>query len=160
MIRKNEKNNYQKKTYMTSNMSEENKAIIRRLADVWNKGDISVLDEIVAVDYIAHNPTGDVMGLEGFKKEAKMYRTVFPDLNFTIEDIVAEGDKVVTRWIARGTHKGELKGMAPTNKKITITGININRFSGGKIIERWGYRDDLGMMQQLKISSLSKKDKG
>lgn len=134
-------------------MSEENKAIVRRLfEEAWNQGKGEVIDEVIAVDHVDHySPPGFPPGVEGFKQQLTMYRTAFPDIHFTIEDQVTEGDKVVTRWTARGTHQGELMGILATNKEATVTGIQIDRLAGGKIVEHWGIFDQLGLMQQLGV---------
>jgi len=93
-------------------MFEKNKAIIRRvLEEVWNKGNTSLIDEIVATDFVDHTPTGDVPGPRGFEQQVRGFRNAFPDLRFTLEDIIAEKDKVVARWTACGTHKGDLMGV-------------------------------------------------
>ena len=132
---------------------EENKASVRlAFEEGWNKGNLTTVDEDVATNYVLHDPfSGEVKGPEGYKQYVKMYRNAFPDLHFTVEDQIAEGDKVVTRWTCTGTHRGELMGIAPTGKLGTITGITIYRFSGGKIQESWSNWDDLGMLQQLGI---------
>src|SRR5687768_11683939 len=99
-------------------MSEENKVIARAVYEAWESGDLDRLDDLVAADSVDHdpyNPHGSE-GLEGFKKTITMYREAFPDTQFTIEDQIAEGDKVVTRWTATGTHEGELMGAAPSGK--------------------------------------------
>jgi steroid delta-isomerase-like uncharacterized protein len=80
-----------------------------------------------------------------------MYFAAFPDINVTVEDVIAEGDKAVTRWTIRGTHRGELMGIAPTDKPIELKGITIHRIEGGKIVEEWERYDNLGMMQQLGV---------
>jgi len=107
--------------------TEENKAIIRRLiTEVWDQGNIVVLDEIAAADYVDHTPTEDVPGPERFKQLVQVFRTAFPDFRITIEDMIAEKDKVVARWIVRGTHKGDLMGIAPTGEHVTVTtGVGI-----------------------------------
>jgi len=134
--------------------AEENKAVLHRLAEeIFNKGNISVVDEIIAPDYVFHGPVGmEYKGPEGFKQMVTMYRNAFPDLHMTVEDMVAEGDKVAQRITIRGTHKGELMGIAPTGKQVTITGIIIVRFVGGKEVEAWSTMDLLGMMQQLGVA--------
>ena len=134
--------------------AEENKAVLHRLAEeIFNKGNISVVDEIIAPDYVFHGPVGmEYKGPEGFKQMVTMYRNAFPDLHMTVEDMVAEGDKVAHRLTIRGTHKGELMGIAPTGKQVTITGIIIVRFVGGKEVEAWSTMDLLGMMQQLGVA--------
>jgi steroid delta-isomerase-like uncharacterized protein len=130
-------------------MSEENKALVRRAWEMAN--DLNVIDEVYSPDLVWHEPEGDVRGSEEAKQYVGMYLEAFPDTNFTIEDMIAEGDKVVTRWTARGTHRGELQGIAPTNKQVTITGITVHRIEGGKIVEEWDSGDNLGLMQQLGV---------
>ena len=135
-------------------MSEVNKTIVRRLfEEVWNKGDLSVADELFTPNYDHHDPsTPDVgRGPESEKKRATLYRTAFPDLRLTIEDIIAEGETVMARWSCRGTHKGDLSGIAPTGKHFTISGVSIARFSGSKMAEGYVNWDALGLMQQLGV---------
>ena len=131
--------------------TEENKAIIRRnWEEVFNKGNLAVADENMATNYIYHGPGGqEIKGPEGFKQLITMYRTVFPDFHATVEDMFAEGDKVAHRVTARGTHKGDLMGIAPTGKQVTMAVITISRFAGGKEVEAWSSVDMLGVMQQL-----------
>jgi len=129
---------------------EENKAIARRIfEEVWNQGKLDVIDEIFDVNYVSHGFGELPPGPEGFKQFVSIYRTAFPDTHFIIEDQIAEGDKVVTRWIVRATHKGELMGIPPTGKQVVVTGTGIFRISGGKVVEQWVNWDALGMMQQL-----------
>jgi len=134
-------------------MSEENKAVARRLVEeVWNKKNLDLIDEIIAADYVDHTlPTGVPPGREGAKAFIGAYLNAFPDLKITVEDMLAEGDKVVTRWSATGTHTGELLGIPATGKQVTVTGLDITRFSGGKSVEYWGQFDQMGMMQQLGV---------
>lgn len=134
-------------------MSEENVALIRRLYDeVWNQKKLERLDELVAADQVDHSlPPGYPPGSEGAKAFIGMYLNAFPDLEITLEDIFAAGDKVASRWIATGTHSGELMGIPATGKRVTVTGISINRISGGKVVENWGEFDALGMMQKLGV---------
>ena len=135
-------------------MSEQNKTIVRRsFEEVWNKGYAPVADELFAPAYSHHDSsTPDVgRGPEGEKKRATLYRNAFPDLRFTIEDIIAESETVVARWSCRGTHKGDLNGIPPTGKQIIITGVSIVRFTNGKMIEGWVNWDALGLMQQLGV---------
>ena len=108
-------------------MSEVNKTIVRRLfEEVWNKGNLSVADELFAPNYDHHDPSTPDFGRgpESEKKRATLYRTAFPDLRLTIEDIIAEGDAVMARWSCRGTHNGDLSGIAPTGKQFTISGVS------------------------------------
>ena len=135
--------------------AEENKATLRRVPDeVFNKGNLDAVDELFTPDYVYHDPGvpgGELRGTEAFKEQwVSMFRTAFPDLQLTIEDQVAEGDKVVSRYTAQGTHQGELMGIPPTNNPVQIMGMIISRFSEeGKIAEEWNLSDTLGMMQQL-----------
>ncbi len=133
--------------------TEKNKAIARRvIEEVWNQGKLDVMDEIYATDFILNDPAvGEVRGTEGLKQYVSMYRTAFPDVQLTIEDMIAEGDKVVTRFTFTGTHKGELMGIPPTGVQVTMTGIAISRIAGGKVVEDWVNGDDLGMLQQLGV---------
>jgi len=134
-------------------MSEENKAIARRFfKEVWNEGNLSAIDELAAANYEDHNqPPGMPSGIEGVKQTIAMYQTAFPDTRMTVEDEFAQGDRVVIRWTARGTHTGELMGIPPTGKQVTVTGIDVYRVAGGKLVERWGEFDQMGMMQQLGV---------
>lgn len=133
-------------------MAEDNKAIARRLAEeTFGKGNLDLIDEYVAENYVAHDPADpeEVRGIEGLKDRVRQYRGAFPDLQITIEDCFGEGDRVCTRWTARGTHEGELMGMEPTRKEVAIDGLSIDRFEGGRLVETWDNWDALGMMQQL-----------
>jgi predicted ester cyclase len=135
-------------------MSEENKAILRRVTDeVFSQGNLDLVDELFAADYVLHDPGipgGELRGPEDFKQRwVSMFRTAFPDLQLSVEDQVAEGDKVVTRYVGRGTHRGELMGIAPTGMEVSVGGSIISRVSGDRIEEEWNNFDALGMMQQL-----------
>jgi steroid delta-isomerase-like uncharacterized protein len=135
-------------------MSEQNKTNVRRLfEEVWNKGYVPVADELFAPTYAHHDSsTPDVgRGPESEKKRVTLYRNAFPDIRFTIEDLLAEGETVVARWSCRGTHKGELNGIAPTGKQFNINGISIARFTNGKMFEGFVNWDALGLMQQLGV---------
>ena len=133
---------------------EENKAKVRRVwEEVMNKGNLAVADELMPANYIFHGPGGiDAKGPEGFKQYVTIYRTAFPDLHCTIEDMVAEEEKVVSRFTLRGTHLGDMMGIPPTGKKAEIVGIVMSRLAGGNEIEAWGSYDTLAMYQQLGIS--------
>jgi steroid delta-isomerase-like uncharacterized protein len=133
-------------------MSEQDKATARRFFEAWNSGELDVFDELIAADAVDHdsqNPFTSEHGPGAPKKVASMYRAAFPDTHFTVEQQFADGDYVVTRWTATGTQDGELMGMPATGKAIEISGIAIDRFRDGKIVESWGNWDTLGMMQQL-----------
>jgi steroid delta-isomerase-like uncharacterized protein len=136
-------------------MSEQNKALARRaIEEVWNQGKLAVIDELTAANATFHDPSvpgGKFTGPEGVKQFVQIYRGAFPDVRLTINDQIAEGDKVVTRWTATGTHKGELMGIAPTNKHATVTGVDIDRYQDGKVVEAWASYDMLGMLQQLGV---------
>ena len=136
-------------------MSEQNKALARRgIEEVWNQGKLATIDELTAPNatFLDPNvPGGKFTGPEGMKQFVQIYTTAFPDAHIKVEDQVAEGDKVVTRWTATGTHKGDLMGIKPTNKFATVTGINVARYQNGKVVESWASYDMLGMLQQLGV---------
>ena len=117
-------------------MSEENKAVVRRFTEVFQTGDLSTLDEVLASNFVDHNPFPEqAPGREGMKQLIGMMRTTFPDMAVSTEDMIAEGDRVVSRWSATGTHKGEFMGVPATGNKVTVTGIGIDRIMDGKIVE-------------------------
>lgn len=130
---------------------EENKTIERRyMEEVWTKGNLAAVDELVSTNYVDHNPMPDVSpDLQGLKQFVTVVRAAFPDWYATTEDMIAEGDKVVVRFTGRGTHKGEFMGIPATGKQLTMMAIAIHRIAGGKIVENWLQADMLGMMQQL-----------
>jgi steroid delta-isomerase-like uncharacterized protein len=134
-------------------MSDENKRVMRRIfEEAMNGGNLAVLDELVAADYTDHDPSNPPdlpPGRAGLKQLISMYRSAFPDIRMTIEEQLADGDKVVTRWTARGHQHGELAGIPPTGKEVTITGIFIDRIVGGQLVESWANWDTLGLLQQL-----------
>ena len=135
--------------------AEENKAIFRRyVEEVSNEGNLDLVDEIFD-RYLAHQSDGhaEERGPEDVKRFIGEFHQAFPDFHSEIEDQIAEGDKVVTRWTMHGTHRGEFRGIAPTGKQITVTGIGIFRFSDGKVVESWDNFDQLGMMRQLGVIS-------
>jgi steroid delta-isomerase-like uncharacterized protein len=135
-------------------MSEQNKATAKRFFDAWSSGDLDAYDEIMAPSYEDHdtqNPNAGTLGPEGSKQTAEMYRAAFSDTQFEIGAQFADGDYVVTRWTATGTNDGELIGMPATGKHVTVTGITIDRFEDGKVVEGWTNWDTLGMMQQLGV---------
>ena len=132
--------------------TEENKAINRRVTEEgWNQGNTALFDEFFAAAFIGHDPFGPVHGPEGFKQRYATYHTAFPDTHLTIEDQIAEGDKVVTRWTATGTQQGPLMGIVPSGKHVTITGITITRIASGKAVEDWVNFDTLGMLQAIGV---------
>ena len=132
--------------------AEESKATMRRyFLDAFEQGNIDLLDELLAPDYVNHTPaTPDLpTGPEGVKGVVTMFRSAMPDLRVLIEDMIAEGDKVATRYTLEGTHEGELFGVPPTGQRLSIESITVERVSDGKIREHWRVTDELGMMQQL-----------
>jgi len=132
-------------------MSEVNKALVRRgIEETVNKGNFSVVDEILSTDYVYREPTvGEKRGRAGFRELVTMYRNAFPDVKLTIDEQIAEGDKVVTRWNATGTHRGELFGTAPTGKQVRVQGVIVSRIANGKVVEETEVYDALGMLRQL-----------
>lgn len=134
-------------------MSEDgNQKVSRRmLEEIWTKGNLDKCEELLTSDYVNHDAASPEVppGIEGVKRNVTMYRSAFPDLSFTIDEQFASGDRVATRWTAKGTHKGELLGNAPTGKVATVTGLSIDRFVGGKIAEGWTSWDSLSLMRQL-----------
>jgi steroid delta-isomerase-like uncharacterized protein len=134
-------------------VSEENKALMRReLEEVWNKHNPDAVDEIYAPDFVNHSaPPGMPNDREGFKAFVGANLGAFPDVKVTIDTLVAEGDKVVSRWTGTGTHTGELMGIPATGKQVNMTGITIVRVADGKIAEFWMESDQMGMMQQLGV---------
>jgi steroid delta-isomerase-like uncharacterized protein len=133
--------------------SEDNKALVRRFfEEVLNEKRVDRADELVAPDYLDHAAVpGQAPGLEGAKQRWAMYFAAIPDLHTTIDDMVAEGDRVVVRYTGEGTQKGELLGIPPTGKRFRASGICIYRLAEGKIAENWEQDDLLGLMQQLGV---------
>jgi steroid delta-isomerase-like uncharacterized protein len=133
-------------------MSAENKSLARRAMDeLWTKGNLAAVDQLYSENCVFHdlgNPE-DIRGRDGIKQFARAYRTACPDLQCTIEEVVAEGDKVALRWVSRGTHKGDLMGIGPTGKKVTFRGIQMQRISNGKIEEEWAGFNTLGALQEI-----------
>jgi steroid delta-isomerase-like uncharacterized protein len=133
-------------------MSEQNKMIVSRVIEnVWNQGDYSVVGELVARDYVGHSSLadGETHGPEGYQQYFQEQRAAFADIRYTVEDQVAEGDRVATRWTARATHTGEFQGMPATARKGRVEGISIFRVANGCIVECWTNYDSLGLIQQL-----------
>jgi predicted ester cyclase len=134
--------------------TEQNRTRMRRIPEeIFNQGRLALADELFAVDYIEHAPLPPSIpsGLEGFKAFVTALRAAFPDFHYTVEDEIGEGDKIVQRLTARGTHKGQFLGMPATGKQATWTEIHVARLSGGKLVEHWVNQDQLGMLQQLGI---------
>jgi steroid delta-isomerase-like uncharacterized protein len=133
-------------------MSVQNQALARRIfEDVWSGGKLEYIDQLFSPEFVGH-PTGlddEIRGPGGTKEFVARFREAFPDIAFTVEDQMAEGDTVVTRWRAYGTHDGELMGIEPTGRRATVTGITIQQFRDGKVMEGWTNWDTLGLLTQL-----------
>ena len=131
-------------------MTEDNKAVVRHLVDdVINRGKTDLLTELLATDHVGHEPLGDHYGPEGARIVVAEYRTAFPDLALTIEDLVATGDKVAWRFTLRGTHAGPFMGIPATGRVVTSAGIAIDHLVEGRIVESWLNLDALGLLRQL-----------
>jgi steroid delta-isomerase-like uncharacterized protein len=132
--------------------TEENRALVERFVEeFWNEGNAATADELFAPDAQIHLPAGDVVNVDGLKGFAGAFRESFPDWHSTFEELVAEGDRVAERWTGRGTHRGELQGIAPTGKRVKVPGSVFYRIVEGKIVEFRGQLDMMGMMQQLGV---------
>jgi len=130
--------------------SEDNTIVVRRyFEEVINQGNMAVMDELFAPNFVSYLHSGQTVDLESYKRAVGISRTGFPDMQVVIEDQLAAGDKVATRWRAHGTHQGMFSGVPPTHKAVTITAIHIHRPEHGKIVEHWEQFDILGLLQQL-----------
>jgi steroid delta-isomerase-like uncharacterized protein len=133
---------------------EQNKALFRRLVEeVFNKGNVSTIDEFLAPNFVEREvlPPGTPSGREGVKQLTMMFRTAFPDFNVSIDDMIAEGDKIVARTTWSGTQKGEFMGIPSSGKRVSFDVIDIIRISEGKGVEHWGVMDSSALMQQLGV---------
>lgn len=131
---------------------EQHKALVRReFAEVWNQGNLAAVDVIFGPEYVGHDSGSSepMRGTEAVKRFFAEQREALPDLRSTIEDLVAEGDRVVVRWSTTGTQRGELLGVPPTGRRITLTGISILRIAEGRVLEEWTSWDALGVLRQL-----------
>jgi len=135
-------------------MATDNVAIVRRLSDeIWNRENYDVIDELVAPNHILHDPlVTQLEGREPYRQHVLALKSAFPDFQLLVEDAIASGDEVYVRWVARGTHRGDLLGIASTRKRAVVQGVGIHRFKGGKVIESWNHFDALGLLQQLGIA--------
>jgi steroid delta-isomerase-like uncharacterized protein len=133
-------------------MSERDKITVRRgFEELFTRGQLDIADEVFSQDYVGHDATmpRDIRGPSEAKQLVQMYRSAFPDLKMIVEEQLAEGDLVATRFTASGTHRGELMGIAPTGAKVTVTGVTVDRMKDGKSVESWTSYDALGMLRQL-----------
>jgi steroid delta-isomerase-like uncharacterized protein len=130
-------------------MSAENKAVVRRWFEAFNRGDFNAGAQVLHEGHVLHAPGGDARGPEGWKEFARMYRTAFPDCELVIEELLADGDRVIIRFTARGTHGGVLAGIQATGRRVTVPSILICQVSNGKVIESWQTFDQLAMFQAI-----------
>jgi predicted ester cyclase len=143
--------------------TEGNKAIVRRfLEGIFSQGNPDVVDELAAPNFVVHDPSSEAeeVDAQGVKESIAWSHSAFPDLRVTIEDQVGEGDKVATRWTVRGTHQGEMMGVAPTGNQVTFTGTQTDYILGGKIVESWSNWDTLGMLQQISAIPVTERQSG
>ena len=143
-------------------MSEANKQLSRRFTELFSTGDEALADQILSPEVVFHGTAGDgeLRGVDALKGFVAGYRRAFPDAHSTVEDQVAEGDKVVTRWRARGTHRGELGPIAATDRPFEMDGVTIERIEDGRIAEVWAARDELGLLRQLGVLPEAEPDGG
>lgn len=137
-------------------MSDSTKERARAfIGEAWSKGNLAIVDEMLAPDYVNHSPleSDQPAGREGYKRAIVTLRTAFPDLTSTVEQVLVDGDRVVTRYVARGTHLGMFQGVAPTGKRIEACGHTIDRYEGGRIAETWDCFDLLTVYRQIGVFS-------
>jgi steroid delta-isomerase-like uncharacterized protein len=139
---------------MLENQLEENKAITQRYYEEISRGNLAILAEIVAPDILHHTTHSPepVLGLPAVQKLAEAYHRAFPDLRYEIHQLIAEGDRVTIHWTASGHHRGAFNAIPPTGRFCRMSGITINRYADGKLVERWVLNDDLGMLRQMGVS--------
>ena len=131
---------------------EDNKMLLRRFFEAWNEGKLDDCYALLAPEIVDHAvPPGFPPGLEGVKQSTALVRNAFPDGQFTIEDLIAEGEEVMVRWTVRATHTGNFFGIPPTGKQVAVAGIDIARIADGKAVEHWRIFDQLGLLQQLGV---------
>jgi steroid delta-isomerase-like uncharacterized protein len=134
-------------------VSERNKAASRAVFEIWSSGELDRLDDYVAADVVHHDPYDPhgAEGIEGHRKTIEMNRRAFPDIQIAIEDQIAEGNRLATRWTSTMTHTGDLGGAPASGKRVTISGITVERFEDGKIVEAWRSMDTLGLLRQIGV---------
>ena len=141
-------------TPQVSEVSRNKEIVLRSEAELWSKGNLDVAAELYSPDFVCHFLVGpDWKGIEGIEQEVQRHRTSFPDWNESVDDIIAEGDRVVIRFTSTGTHLGTFQGIAPTGRRVSIREVAIYRLANGKIVEQWGQPDIFGLQQQLSESS-------
>jgi steroid delta-isomerase-like uncharacterized protein len=138
-------------------MSDAKKVSRRIFEEVWNDRNIAAIDELMAADYVHHDPQSPKFsnGREGYKQLVAYYLNAFPDAHFTIDQEIQDGDSVVTRWTVNGTHRGDLPTLPASDKTFSVTGITVARLQDGKFVESWNNWDALGLMQQLGSTSVA-----
>ena len=138
-------------------MSDAKEVSRRIFEEVWNDKNIAAIDELMAADYVHHDPQSPKFsnGREGYKQLVAYYLNAFPDSHFTIDQEIQEGDTVVTRWTVNGTHRGDLPTLPASGKTFSVTGITVARLKDGKFVESWNNWDALGLMQQLGSTSVA-----
>jgi steroid delta-isomerase-like uncharacterized protein len=138
---------------METSMSEENKEKARRTWEIVNQHNPDLIEEFYPPDFVWHEPEGDIRGYEQARQFVSSFLGAFPDLNITVDDVIGEGDKVVSRYTIRGTHQGETEDLGPpTGKQVELRGIIIHRFEDGNIVEEWEVYDNLSLLQQLGLA--------
>ena len=129
---------------------EEAKALVERDLEIWNEGNLAVVDELYGSDYVQHaNELKDIVGIDAFKEDVTNLRTDYPDFNITIEELIVKNDKIVFRWIANGTNTGTANDIPPTGKKMRVSGVGISHVVNGKFVERWMYYNEATVLRQL-----------
>ncbi len=136
-----------------SSLAANKELVHRQHEEVWSKGNLAIIDEIYAPDFIGHFPFGQSGGRKELKQRVASHRSSFPDWTEEVEDTIAQGDRVVTRFISRGTHRGEFRGISPTGRLVTISEVAIYRIANGKIAEQWVFPDVGSLLAQLEGSS-------
>ena len=133
-----------------SSLQEQNKSLVRSFNESFNAGDLDAAVAVFAPNAVIHNSGAPgALNVEGFKQFGGVFRTAFPDGTLTIDDLIVDGDKIVSRITYQGTHTGDMMGILPTGKPVTVSAIIIDQFADGKIVESWRLFDQMGMMQQL-----------
>jgi steroid delta-isomerase-like uncharacterized protein len=131
-------------------VSEQNKATIRRAYELINTGNLDAFSEVMSNDIVDHNAApGQPAGIQGIRQTIGMFRAAFPDFHVKADDMLTDGNKVMARLTATGTHKGQFMGIPPTGKAFKMEGMEIFRVANGKVVDRWGVLDQMGMMTQL-----------
>jgi steroid delta-isomerase-like uncharacterized protein len=140
--------------------AQQNKDLVRRAVDeIWNGENYEKLDQFVSPEFTVYlSPEEKIHGLDGIKQFYVSLRQAFPDIHFTIQDQIAEGDKVVTQWTAHGTHRGEFKGIPASGKRFTLSAIDIDKVVDGKVVECWAKMDELGLLKQLTNVAVAQPD--